>query len=797
MTLPANDPIRIVAELSDWITGNDKYRVLARFDPYEHVSRRWGAVARALMQLSATIEQDFVRCAGGVSPFREASEYLSRFTSLPSLASVRPAVDIDDAIAIYEEFLHEDFPMSNAESPSVTRAVARRNAGAFYTPRTLADRCVRVACEVFVERKLGIKNFLESTTIGADLRETIVSCLSTARVLDPTCGAGQFLERYLAFVGELSLEWFGRHDATDYVVATCNNLWGVDVDPLALSLARITLLNTARSLVGQDFDASALSEHLCLGNTLVRHELGDESAPEIEAAVRGDIYATALCRPVSIDDLRFDIILGNPPWEKLRLEERDFFSHLHADLDVGATKSERERGIATIRANYPLIYEFYEERLRSLDTAKARILRDPWFEHSSHGELNTSNLFTELASKLLRDKSSVTALLVKTSTVTHYANRALFLHLQTRRLLNSVFDFTNRNKLFPIDSRERFSLLVLSGESPYLRLALNLVDPDELFDRSKQVNLSSDDLWRLNPSTGMIPTPRSPLALSLLQLVYKSNDVFSSIYPTARFGRLVHLTMHSKSIRRTGGDGVVGVQEGKFIERYDGRFSTFNGVPIEKRYTGRASSRKLTHEERENPLTSPESRYYIDTQAWDRLTKNYQERWSLFWRSTTSSTNARTCIATILPHGPAIQSLQMVQLPGLAEEELAILLAVFNSTPFDFIVRSKLAGIDLTQAVIGQTALPPRSRWQEHHIVDGSSRSLGWHVASRVGALLSDDERLRPFVATLSGVKEHKNKARKTIENELDDLVFVAYGLDNESRRQIYLLHDSRDISDV
>jgi hypothetical protein len=242
---------------------------------------------------------------------------------------------------------------------------------------------------------------------------------------------------------------------------------------------------------------------------------------------------------------------------------------------------------------------------------------------------------------------------------------------------------------------------------------------------------------------------------------------------------------------------VIGVQEGKFIERYDGRFSTFDGVAAVKRYTGRAVSRKTTAEERKDPSVSPESRYFIDEEAWDHLSKNYRERWSLFWRSTTSATNSRTCIATILPHGPAIQSLQMAQFPGLPEEELAALLAVFNSKPFDFIVRNKLAGIDLTQAVIGQTAIPPRSRWQTAHSIDGSTWRLSKHVASRVGALLSDDARLEAFVAALSGVEEHKNKTRNTIEKELDQLVSVAYGLDDESISQIHLLHNQENATDV
>ena len=119
------------------------------------------------------------------------------------------------------------------------------------------------------------------------------------------------------------------------------------------------------------------------------------------------------------------------------------------------------------------------------------------------------------------------------------------------------------------------------------------------------------------------------------------------------------LQVHRDSIIKENKKGYIPIFEGKFIEQYDGRFSTFEGISQEERFSSKASSRILSDEEKRYKV--PKSRYFISRDKWKDISKNYKEKYSLIWRSTTSNTNYRTCIATILNFQPTSQSIQFLQ----------------------------------------------------------------------------------------------------------------------------------------
>lgn len=73
----------------------------------------------------------------------------------------------------------------------------------------------------------------------------------------------------------------------------------------------------------------------------------------------------------------FDVILGNPPWEKLHVEEHEFWAR-HFPGFRGTTQTERERKLPLLRDRRPdLIRAFEEERL-SVDALRAVLLAGPF-----------------------------------------------------------------------------------------------------------------------------------------------------------------------------------------------------------------------------------------------------------------------------------------------------------------------------------------------------------------------------------------------------------------------------------
>jgi len=185
-------------------------------------------------------------------------------------------IPIETISAIYEHFLQ-------AEDPE-----GKRRAGAFYTPRFLAEVTLDIAFD-------GMESLLDK------------------RFLDPACGSGIFL---VGVFNRLAEEWKrlnpnARYDrqASSLIDILRHNLSGVDINPTACRI-------------------SAFSLYLALLDQL--------SPPDIQRLQsKGKMLPRLVCFPKDCEDRdqgqtircedffsgesfgEFDLIVGNPPWKSL------------------------------------------------------------------------------------------------------------------------------------------------------------------------------------------------------------------------------------------------------------------------------------------------------------------------------------------------------------------------------------------------------------------------------------------------------------------------------------------------
>ncbi|MBK8092517.1 MAG: N-6 DNA methylase [Verrucomicrobiaceae bacterium] len=196
-------------------------------------------------------------------------------------------IPVETISAIYENFL---------ENENVS---GKREDGAYYTPRFLAEMTLDVA--------------LEGRT-----------SLTGQRYLDPSCGSGIFL--VLVF-NRLAAEWTAKHQATaaretphayrakDKALRTAlGSLRGVDKNATACRVACFSLYlafldqftpRNIRSYIQQ-------SETNKLPN-LLQHQGGRAKKPDIPVIWHGDFFPLAK-EWVAKENERFDTIVGNPPW---------------------------------------------------------------------------------------------------------------------------------------------------------------------------------------------------------------------------------------------------------------------------------------------------------------------------------------------------------------------------------------------------------------------------------------------------------------------------------------------------
>lgn len=624
-----------------------------------------------------------------------------------------------------------------ADHLEVSGASGHRMGSAYYTPHDLAMEACR-----------------------------LMPLSPSTRVADLSCGTGAFLLAALSDVRDP------------------HALHGVDVDALALDVARLEIAVAS----GDPRIAMSLSSNFSVGNPLLP---ASAAATEERARLFDDGFIYDLRQGVETPDV--DVIVGNPPWQRVRLDERSFFRMTAPDVAALTSKRERSRAIAELEVVAPSIFHHYCVQAQTIEDARREISNDQRFAVTSSGELNTYSLFAELACRL----TDHVGLLVKSALFTTKAN-ARFLHwLTAQKRLSGVFDFVNSGRVFDIDSRERFSLMITGpvGEAAQLRFAAGLRRPDDLRSCSSRL-MTQDDLWSLNPVTGVLPNSSEGGDLDLLAEIALISPRFDDEFPEARFGRLVHLTAHADHIHREPGPRRIGVLEGKFIEQYDGRFSTFEGVEAAARYRSKARARRPSEDEVRDAAFAPTPRFYVDETTWTKLTRGHTAAWSLMWRNTTSATNRRTVLATVLPHQPTTQSIQLLQLGDGRERELGLLLASFNSIVFDFLVRQRLNGIDVTSTVIRQTSVPSLKRFTAVQFnPEVGAPTLADFVLARVAALLSNDARLSEFVALIGGNGELDLVGRRRLRNELDAAIGLAYGLELASLDRI-LRHFQRDVSE-
>ncbi|WP_432712214.1 Eco57I restriction-modification methylase domain-containing protein [Pedobacter sp.] len=634
----------------------------------------------------------------------------------------------------------------------------RNKLGSYYTPKNLAKSVTEKTINSFFELNFGSvdKEFLKEIT--------------SISFADFSCGGGNFIIAIIDYFEVLLKNWnIEEEKQLEVLKEIVLNIYAFDVDCLALEVAKLNLLLRIKQVSLYKL----LNERFIHANFLLQSDFKISDQQKADIFSSGFIYHEQL--GVNKEKLRkYDVILGNPPWEKIRFEEKKFYALYENSISSNHFKSSRIKEIDDIELSNSKLAEYSKDFKLEIEKAKSDLKNNSFFSLSNNGELNTYALFTEAAVKL-KTKRGIVGLILKSAIVTSQVNQKIFKYLTKENLVISIYDFINRRKIFNIDSRERFCFLLLgNSKSEKFRVLMNLSEVSEIEKSESIIKLSYDSLKLLNPLTGMLPNFSSKEEVDFLLKVSYDFPFFKNIYNNVRFGRIVHFTSHAKFITKNKADDNIPIYEGKFFNQFDGKFSGFNGVPDELRYGNKSSSQNFEEVKKAISDYFPQSRFFIDAEKWLQLSKNHNERFMLAWRSLTSATNTRTCIATVLPFFPASQSVQFLT---TNPNDLLYLSGLFNSVVFDFILKKKLSGIDLTQSLIKQIPVPRIEQITNNMIFNGSKATIKNHISSLVFSLLRNDARLSPLFENLELIDKVENQSKFEIVRRIDLLFMVLYKL--------------------
>jgi hypothetical protein len=508
----------------------------------------------------------------------------------------------------------------------------------------------------------------------------------------------------------------------------------------------------------------------------------------------------------------FDAVIGNPPWDRMKLQEVEWFAARVPAIAHAQRASDRKRMVEQLADRGSPIASDYRHAARIAETA-VRVARTAGvYPLLSGGDVNIYSLFIERALRLVH-RGGITGLLVPSGIAADHSAAKFFRSISMTGRLAALLDFENRRttldlqSFFPdVDSRFKFSAFVAGG-------------PDRMFDHAdcaffkqdaavaeaEAFPLAPEDFAAVNPNTGTAPVFRNRRNAEITLAIYRRLPVLvdrrgeepASVWPV-RYLRMFDITNDSDKFRtaaeleKLGAYRVAGqrwekgdqswlpLYEGKMVQAYDHRAAS---VVVNTRNLNRpAQPSPASDAEHADASWSPLPQFWVHAEqvfGLDGISS------ALVFKDVTSPTNVRTMIAALVPATALGNTLPAI-LPDSScgdasyRSDTPIWLGNLNSLIFDYITRQKVQGQHLNWYIVEQLPVVPPDYFTRRFGV----RSAAEIVREDILHLTYTAQDMAPF-ARGHGYDgppfrwDEEDRLRRRAR--LDALFFHLYGLDREA----------------
>ncbi len=423
----------------------------------------------------------------------------------------------------------------------------------------------------------------------------------------------------------------------------------------------------------------------------------------------------------------FDCALGNPPWERVKLQEQEWFAERNPEIANAPNAAVRKRMIEDLKADDPALHRSFLEDLRRAEGDSHLLRSSGHYPLCGRGDINLYTVFAEAIRGLVNEYGRAGCVL-PSGIATDDTTKFFFQDVIGKKSLVSLFDFENRKGLFPdVDSRMKFCLFtVASGLRPAADKAEFVFfahDVEELSDPDRRFTLSPEDIFLLNPNTKTCPIFRSRADAELTKAIYRRVPVLireaQGDQPEEnpwgiKFGTMFHMSNDSHLFRtreqleaegwnlegnifRKNDQEYLPLYEAKMLHHFDHRWATYDGL----------DTRELTLAEKQDPRHFVLGRYWVrNSEVRSSLANTgWSHRWLLGWRDITNTTNERTVVGGVFPISAVGNNLPVWTASSESIEAFASLL---SSLACDFTARLKVGGTHLNFFIAEQiSVLPP------------------------------------------------------------------------------------------
>jgi hypothetical protein len=472
------------------------------------------------------------------------------------------------------------------------------------------------------------------------------------------------------------------------------------------------------------------------------------------------------------EDPGFDVIVGNPPWEELKPEERSFWLRYRPGL-FGLDDAERVREIERLRTERTELLPVLADERSAIEGYVQALRRGP-FPGMQTGDPDLYKAFAWRNWQLLRS-NGITAF-VGPRTLLNSAGSQEWRKTVFSSSESEILVLSNSNQWI-FDIHPQYSVALISTRKKSLKGALRIGGPfhseKEFVDRGPTGNLSFESVSK---ATNEASIPAFDDAVSA--------DVFEQIRQAPRLDE-----------RREGWDFRAvrefdATNDRKF---YDTSTQEDGGVPVwggdgyniwiaetgeVKAYADREKAEAELMRKRANQIRDRRSAFHGQSGEWAADPETLPYRHSrIAFRGIARRTDQRTVISALIPGNVFLQnsSPYLFNVSGTAREE-AFLLGFLSSIPLDWYART-LIETNLNLFIFKGFPIPVRQ----------PDSGLQNRVVEIAGTLAATDDRFADWAKEVGvSVGSVKAEGKDALIVELDALVSLLYGLTEDQVEHVF-----------
>ena len=511
----------------------------------------------------------------------------------------------------------------------------------------------------------------------------------------------------------------------------------------------------------------------------------------------------------------FDVVLGNPPWERIKLQEQEFFAVRSSAIATAQNKAARELLIKALFK--PDATKSQRQIAREWNSAKHIAEATSKFVRSSGrypltgvGDINVYAPFAETFLTIL-SPSGRGGIIIPSGVATDHTLREFFAYLISKHILDRFFEFENEGFFSAGQGHMvRFALTTLAknGDVQSTDFVFQAKTVEELRLPERHFQLTPAEIQLVNPNTLTCPIFQTQVDAALTKAIYRRVPVLVHAAKAekgnpwrVKFMAMFHMANDS-SYFKTAADFVkLSAEEahenwllpdsGTYVRLYEAKmFYLFN-----HRYSDFADnedkrSHKLptnSNEKLSDPKYLAQPFYWVPkSDVEERLRdKGWTHGWIMGWRDVTDArASERTVVAGILPRTGVGHNAPLL-LAGQSDARLhSLLVGNLSSLVLDYLARQKVGGLHLTIFVLSQLPILPPETYSDTDYA---------YIIPRVAELVCTADDVQPFGTALGYAAPFAwNSARRVqLCSELDAYYAHLYGLTRDEMR--YVL-DPKDV---